>query len=227
MNLIEEAYQRLFPNHSFSYLTTVRYSRQLGDFNSTIRRQGNIITVHLNVLWKYVDEEIVLGLIQHLLGKIFREKRSTPNMELYHNFVKNIPSFTPKTKNDPLLLDSFVRVNEQYFSGLLERPNLEWGSPSRRKLAHYNFHTDTITVSTLFQEARAEVLDYLMYHELLHKHHQFQHRNGRSSFHSHAFKIDEKRYEHYQEMEREITAITQQKRRTLPTEKKRFWGLFA
>lgn len=217
MNLIEEAYQRLFPNHSFSYLTSVRYSRQLGDFNSTIRLQGNIITVHLNVLWKYVDEEIVLGLIQHLLGKIFREKRSTPNMELYHNFVKNIPSFTPKTKNDPLLLNSFVRVNEQYFSGLLERPNLEWGSPSRRKLAHYNFHTDTITVSTLFQEARAEVLDYLMHHELLHKHHQFQHKNGRSTYHGRDFHAAEKLYPHHDQLERELQQIvrTEKKRSTV------------
>ncbi len=224
MDLIQESFQRLFPEKKFFYQTRLEYNRRLAAFNANIRLQRasylqpELISVHLNLKWREIDKEIIIGLIQNLLLKVLKEKAHTPNIDLYTNFIKNIPLFAEKTRNDPFLEASFNRVNQLFFSGSLEKPNLQWGTDSRRKLAHYNFHDDSVTVSTLFQPAPTQILDYLMYHELLHKYHQFEHKNGRGLFHSPAFKADEQKFPKIKEIEREIHGIVR---------KRRFLGLFS
>ncbi len=212
MNLIEESFQRLFPEKEFPYFTEMEYNRRLADFNANIRLEPRKIKVNLNLQWKDIDREIKIGLIQHLLLKMFKTRGHTYNIELYNNFIKNIPILTPKTKFDPLLEASFHRINQQFFSNSAEKPNLTWGQDSFRKLASYNFHTDTVTVSTLFTDARAEILDYLMYHELLHKHHKFKHNYGRSSFHTRAFREDERLYPDHEKIEKEIETVIRKKK---------------
>ena len=215
MDLIQDAFRRLFPEKEFPYQTSLEYNRRLAAFNANIRLYQNTLFVHLNLRWKEVDREIKIGLIQNLLLKILKEKIDTPQITLYTNFVKNIPLFAEKNKTDPLLEASFHRVNEQFFSKAMEQPNLQWGTESRRKLAHYNFHDDSVTVSTLFKEAKTEVLDYLMYHELLHKYHQFIHKNGRGSYHSREFRRDEERYPQQQMMEEEIKKMVRKRKSIL------------
>ncbi len=213
MNLLHISYHRLFPNQEFPYQTYLEYNRRLADFNANLRLHKNTLSLHLNLQWKDIDEEIKIGLVQHLLCRVLKKKVNTPNIELYHNFIRNIPLLTPKTKNDAALEASFQRINQQFFHNQIEQPNLQWGSDSFRKLASYNFHDDTITVSTVFTQARPEMLDFLMYHEMLHKEHKFKHRNGRSSFHSPEFKEAEQAYPNHEQMEREINTVIQQKRK--------------
>lgn len=214
MNLLHASYQRLFPDKEFPYHTHIEYNRRLADFNANIRLHQNTVSLHLNLQWKDIDEEIKIGLVQHLLCRVLKKKVNTPNIELYHNFIKNIPTLTPKTRNDDVLEVSFQRVNQQFFHHQIEQPNLQWGQDSFRKLASYNFHNDTITVSTVFTEAKPELLDFLMYHEMLHKHHKFKHRNGRSSFHSPEFKEAEQAYPNHKQIEREMNALIRQKRKS-------------
>ena len=214
MDLIQESFMKLFPNQAFSYATEMEYNRRLGDFNANIVLNHNKIKVNLNLQWKDIDEEIKIGLIQHLLLKIFKTKqKSTQNIEIYNHFTKNISMLTPKTKIDPFLEESFQRINRQFLDHQVEISNLRWGKDSKRKLACYNFHSDTITVSTIFQDARQEVLDFLMYHEMLHKYYKFTHKNGRHSYHSREFKDAEKSYPNYQEIEKEIEGIIRKNRR--------------
>ncbi|MFH1276272.1 MAG: hypothetical protein ABIH82_04105 [Candidatus Woesearchaeota archaeon] len=221
MDLIQESYQRLFPEKEFSYITKLEYNRRLSAFNANIKLHRDTIFINLNLQWKDIDNEIKIGLMQHLLLKIFKKKnktnimQNTSNIALYNNFVRNIPLLTPKTKTDWVLEASFERVNEKFFQKEMEKPNLTWGQNSKRKLASYNFHDDTVSVSTLFKDAREEVLDYLMYHELLHKYHKFKHNNGRSAFHTTAFRKDEKQYPHFNEIEKEINLIIRGKRSLL------------
>ncbi len=207
MHLIQESFQRLFPEKEFTYEAKLNYNLRLSDFNSNIRYRGNQLEVNLNLQWKDIDNEIKIGMIQTLLLKLLKAKKNTPNIELYHNFIKNIPTLTPKTESDLVLNDSFKRVNEQFFSNQIELPNLTWGTDSRTKLASYNFHRDVISVSTIFKTAPERVLDYLMYHELLHKWQKFQHKNGRSFYHTSEFREAEREYPQQKEVEEEIKRI--------------------
>jgi predicted metal-dependent hydrolase len=211
MDLIIEAHKRLFPENEFPYQTELNYNLRLSDFNSNIRFNRTKVTINLNLQWKDIDDEIKIGLIQSLLLKMLKKKTTSPNIELYNNFVKNIPILTPKTEKHPILEASFQRVNQQFFNNQLEQPNLTWGTNSKRKLASYNFHSDTISVSTLFKEVQENVLDYLVYHECLHKWQKFQHKNGRSAFHTREFREAERKYPQQESMEQEISKIIRQK----------------
>jgi predicted metal-dependent hydrolase len=213
MTLIQESFQRLFPEKEFKYKTYLEYNRRLGNFNANIKYDYRKISIHLNLQWKDIEDEIKIGLIQTLLVKVFKsKKRQTSNINLYNNFIKNIPTLTEKVHSDPVLESSFHRVNNEFFFNQIEKPNLKWGTDSKRKLASYNFHDDTVTVSTIFKESREELLDYLMYHELLHKHHKFNHKNGRSFFHTKQFKSDENLYPNKMALEREISKIIRNSR---------------
>lgn len=223
MNLIQESFQRLFPKKDFPHQTYLEYNQRLSHFNANIRLHRNIIRVHLNLQWKDIDDEIKIGLIQSLLLKLFKDRKQTKNMELYNNFVRNIPLIIPKTELNPVLEASFERINSTFFNDALEKPNLIWGQPSFRKLASYNFNNDTITVSTLFKDVKTPIIDFLMYHELLHKNHQFKSKNGRNSYHSRAFREDEQRYPNHEGIETEIGTIIKTTKR--PAQKRNFWNL--
>ena len=222
MNLLHESYQRLFPDKELPYQTYIEYNRRLADFNANIRLHQNIISLHLNLQWKDIDDEIKIGLAQHLLLKILKKKAFSQNIDLYHQFIKNIPTLTPKTKTDMILAPAFQRVNQQFFSSEIEQPNLAWGDAAFRKLASYNFHTDTIVVSSIFKDAPPEIVDYLMYHELLHKHLKFNHSHGRSSFHTSEFKQAEHLFPKQEQIEQHLSTIARAKRREF--KKRGIWG---
>jgi len=226
MNLIEESFQRLFPEEIFHYQHKLEYNRRLADFNANVRLHHNLLSINLNLQWKDIDDEIKIGLIQSLLLKILKKRAHTPNLELYHNFIKKIPILTPKDRTDQLLEAAFRRVNLQFFSNQLELPNLQWGQQSFRKLAYYNFHDDSITVSTIFQKARTEVLDYIMYHEMLHKHHQFNHKNNRSSFHTKQLRAEEELYPNHQALEQEISLVIKQEKKLARPKPKSIWNFW-
>ncbi|MBI2662553.1 hypothetical protein HYX11_03780 [Candidatus Woesearchaeota archaeon] len=217
MDLIQQSFQRLYPNKPLNYITKLEYNLRLNDFNANIKLYKNILSINLNLQWKDIDDEIKIGLIQTLLIKIFKHKFHTHNIDLYNNFIRNIPILTKKNNIDPYLEQSFHRVNQQFFQNELEKPNLAWGQASFHKLAHYNFHNDTITVSTIFQKSSLPILDFLMYHELLHKHHQFRNHNGRNSFHTSQFRQDENLYPNKQQIEQEINDIIHLQKRSLRT----------
>jgi len=213
MDLINESFQRLYPHKPLIYTTKLEYNLRLKDFNANIRLYKNTLSINLNLQWKDIDDEIKIGLIQSLLVKILKEKAHTPNIDLYNNFIRNIPILTEKTKSHPILELSFTRINQQFFSNQLEQPNLTWGQASFHKLAHYNFHNDTITVSTIFQTAKPEILDFLMYHEMLHKHHKYNNHNGRNAFHTSEFRQAENLYPHKDQIEQEINKLIRQQKR--------------
>jgi len=218
MNLIQRSFQELFPTKEFQYQTILKYNKKLGDFNANIRLQSNLLQINMNHKWKTIDHEIQMGLIQHLLLKLFAKRYKTKikptfNIELYNAFIKKIPQMTKITHVEPTLLLSFMRVNEQFFHNLLDQPNLKWGQDSKTKLAHYNFHNDTVVLSSIFQQASEPIIDYLMYHELLHKKQQFYTKNNRSYFHTTKFKQAEDLYPNRKQIEREINQIIKNSKR--------------
>ena len=206
MNLIQEAFQKLYSDKQLNYSVSIKYSGRFKPYNANV--QINKFTRHLQFnlskKWREVSREIKIGLIQSLLIKIFKQKASTINIDLYSSFIKNLHIAIPKTSSDPILLDSFNRVNHSYFFNLIEQPNLKWGSVSATKLGSYEYQTDTITISSLFKETEQELLDYIIYHELLHKKHKFKTSGTRSYHHTAKFKKDEKQFKNSEEIEKKL-----------------------
>lgn len=209
MNIIQEAFQKLYPDKQLNYSVSIKYSGRFKAYNANIQidRFRKHMQLNLSKSWKQVSREIQIGLIQSLMIKMFKKKASTLNLDLYDSFIKNLHLAIPKTKSDPILLDSFNRVNEAYFFNSIEQPNLRWGGASSTKLGSYEYQTDTITISSLFKETEQELLDYVVYHELLHKKHKFKTSGTRSYHHTSQFKKDERQFKNAEAIEQKLKKL--------------------
>jgi len=212
LQLIKEAFQELYPDKELKYNFFLKYSRKFKPYNANVRLYHSNLMFNLSRDWKKISKEIQIGLVQELITKILKDKKRTINMDLYNLFMKNVHLAIPKTKTDAILEESFNRVNETYFNGMLDKPNLEWGNPSTSKLGSYEYGSDTITISAIFKNDNPEFLDYVMYHEMLHKKFKFQNKNGRNFHHSNEFKRMEAKFENRELMEKEISKLARKHR---------------
>ncbi len=96
--------------------------------------------------------------------------------------------------------DLFERVNAACFAGRLDRPNLAWSAaPWQRKLGQYQPGTDTVTLNVALDDAGVPpaVIEYVMFHELLHKSLGVGVVNGRGRAHTRAFREEERKFPGY------------------------------
>jgi predicted SprT family Zn-dependent metalloprotease len=215
--LLSVAIEGAYPNQNLYYDLSLKYSSKFKDYNANIKmnRRTSEIIISLSRSWESVSDDIKVGLIQELIIKLFKNKyphyENTLNMELYSTFMKNIHIAAPKVKSDSKLLDSYDRVNLVYFNGLMDSPNLIWGTESYRKLGCYHYGSDTISISTVLKDADQNLLDYVIYHELLHKKHKFHSKDGRSYHHTTAFRNDEKKFKNFFIIEKELNNFVSRK----------------
>ena len=222
--LITLAFETLYPGKPFSYEAKLIYSGKFKGFNANARLSRNQLTFKLAKQWRPVSNDIKIGLLQELMVKLFKQKAQTINMDLYSYFLKSIDKSLPVTKTEPLLETVFHKINAEYFYGLMDKPNLQWGSMSTTTLGHYDFGTDCITISTIFHPERCDdqtLLEYVMYHEMLHKHHKFHSHAGRTRAHTTAFRNDESRFPNQVMVEKRMNQHAAKHR-----VKKRFLGWF-
>lgn len=212
MNIAEQAFNEIFPEKEITHELSVKYNNKFKPYNANVRYTNRRIQFNLSKKWKTVSKEIRIGLLQSLMLKIFKEKKETVNIEFYNSFMRNIHLAVPKLRTDALLEESFNRVNEKYFYGLIERPNLVWGNSTTSKLGSYEYGSDTITISRIFKNEDSGFLDYVMYHEMLHKKHKFYSKNGRSYHHTSEFRKKEKEFENSKELEKDINMLAGRKR---------------
>ncbi|MBI3033784.1 M48 family metallopeptidase [Candidatus Woesearchaeota archaeon] len=192
-------------SEGLKFSLSVRYSGRFKPYNANVRKSGSHLEFNLSREWKSVSDEIVLGLLQSLAARILRAGFKTANMDIYNNFVRSLHLSYPKAATDPCLAESFRRVNSKYFDGLLEITNFAWHS-SLRRLASYDYQTDTISVSGVFR-GMDELIDYLIYHELLHKKLKYHNAGGRSIHHSAIFRQMERKFENQELIERQISRM--------------------
>ena len=209
--LIREAFSALCPQREFSYEAKIKYSGKFKGYNANVRLFRNTLTFSLSKKWKTISKEIRIGLLQSLMVKLFKIKKTTDNIEMYNSFLKYVHIAIPKTKSHPILEESFDRVNGKYFFGLIEKPNLRFGKDSSYQLGSYDYGTDTITISNLLSTASIQMLDYVMYHELLHKKHKFIDINGKSYHHTSEFRRKEREFENSELIEKELKRLGRKK----------------
>lgn len=200
--LIKKAFNELFPDKIIDFEAKIKYSKAFKGFNANVKYSKLNKEFRLSYDWKEVSDEIKIGLIQNLLNKMYKTSITTVNIELYEIFLKKLTKLAPKLKSDPLLEDSFNRMNEIYFEGMLMQPNLIFGGQNFHTLGTYNYGDDTIMISSALTKD-FNLLDYVMYHEMLHKKLQYKKTGKRTVHHSKEFRDLEKKY-HDKDIERKL-----------------------
>ena len=209
--LILDSYRELYKSE-LEKDCDLEYSGRLKAFNANARMSHDKIIIKLSSKWRIVSEDIQKGLIQHLLVRILKKPAKSMNIDLYHSFIKNLSTVISAQKVEPVLKESFERVNEKYFYSLIEIPNLVFGKGSVRTLGSYNFQTNTVTISPILN-GHNELIDYVVYHELLHKKMQFKANHMKASYHSKDFRIKEKEFENSKHLEVELGRLLGRRKR--------------
>jgi len=112
---------------------------------------------------------------------------------------------------------SFARVNATHFAGQMAKPKLVWNRTlTGRKFGHFRRSADTVMLSVSLDtpEIPEFVIDFVMYHELLHKKHGVEILNGRRVAHSGAYQADERRFAKFHEAERVLKELARRHYRT-------------
>lgn len=204
MNIAQLAYDELIGGDCTCSLS---YSGRFKGYNANVKMRGKRIDFCASKLWRKVSPEIQKGLFQELLTRLLKVKKHTLHIDLYNNFMREVPKVAPVTKADITLELSFNRVNDRMFDGMMELPNLQWGK-GINQLGSYEYGTNTITISTILLE-NTKLLDYVMYHEMLHKKHQFKKSKtgSRVMHHSKAFRDDEAKFPEAKLLDKELERL--------------------
>lgn len=174
-----------------------------------LKQKSQIISLEINESFISAPKEIKELLIYAALGgrrskknHLLKEYTKSPEFrkiskELQSDNHINLVSHHGSFYNLELIFES---LNLKYFKGILDRPRLSW-SPrhSRRRLGYYHPESDAITISrSLDGEAVPPLLvEYILYHEMLHKSLGIRETNGRRYAHTREFKKAERRFNNY------------------------------
>jgi len=214
--MLQKSHSELFPQKIIDFDAILKYSRAFKGYNARVKYTRNFMEFRLSHNWKDVSDEIKIGLIQSLMNKIYKTDNKTINIELYNIFLKKIPVFTPITKTEPILEESFNRINREYFHDLLSMPNLEFAGNNLRTLGTYDHGTDTIRISEILKKEPL-LLDYVIYHEMLHKKFKYKETGKKRIHHSGKFREEEKKFK--------VTDVEEKLKNFLKKERfrQRFW----
>jgi len=179
-------------------------------------RRGGAASVKFHVAFRQASETVLAQAARLMLTRRRRDRRVLPRAE-YDAFVRALPpsdfelpgarrghqlSVAGPGKHHSLE-ESFRRVNAEYFRAQIEQPQLCWSpARARRILGSYQERHDRVIISRAFDTPRVPlfVLDYLLYHELLHKFLGIGRRDsGKRLLHGKDFRKLEKHFRYFKE----------------------------
>jgi len=180
--------------------------------------RGNT-TLLINACFVNANEQIKQKLINAAFAKrrnkASEEIKSYANSDLYIEMGKRIAgdpianSLSCKGKYYDLAR-LFHNINSQYFDAKLPQPRLVWSSSrAQRRLGYYHPEIHTIAINKKFDSRHTSqiLIDYILYHEMLHQFFGIEHRNGRRYAHTTAFHKAEKNFKGYKEAENLIKLL--------------------
>jgi hypothetical protein len=129
------------------------------------------------------------------------------------SFIENSPDTAKGHAHD--LDASFERVNQGYFLGKMSKPALKWNRLlTVAKMGHYQSSQDTVMLSLSLDHAEVPeyVVDFVMYHELLHKKHGETILNGRRFVHTPEFRREEQQFEKFAEASAFLNRLARRQR---------------
>jgi len=199
--------------------------RPFADVNHTIRLREGRVVARLSDLLQGAPPPVWEALAFILLSKLYRRPVPACHEARYRRFlgrkdvrrqVELVRQARGRKHLDPPqgaaynLERIFQELNARFFHSLLGMPVLGWSrSRSRTMLGHFDSAHNTITISRLFDSPAVPryVLEYLMYHEMLHLRYPVVHCGGRRRVHPAEFQRDEQLFPRYQEARRALKAL--------------------
>src|SRR5205085_5343742 len=150
-------------------------------------------------------DDVHEALAEILLSKLYRKPVSKGASDRYRRYLnrghvrRNLDLVRQirgrKSVDNPAgryfdLKQLFEGLNFKYFFGLMARPEIGWSRQvSKSQLGHYDPSHNTIVINRMLDKSQVplSVVEYVLYHEMLHLRHPVEHRGGRRCVHTPAF----------------------------------------
>lgn len=183
--------------------------------NHTIRIRRQQIYVRVSDLLRTAPPQVQRALAFILMAKLFRKRASSEHQALYQQYARQPQviraselarrgrgrkHLTSAAGNYHNLDQLFARLNRRYFANQLPHPGISWSQRrTKRILGHHDQVHDAIVVSRSLDapDVPEFLVEYVLYHEMLHLKHSPRVINGRRIYHHAAFRADEQRFVHY------------------------------
>ncbi len=185
--------------------------------NNTIRLRQDAIHVRISDLLEGSPDAVIAAIAHILLAKIYRRPIQPLHSTRYRRYVSS-HDMTAKAhllrqvrgrkqiaspRGQMYDLDQvFEGLNQQFFHGLLARPQMTWSRVyARNSLGHYDPAHNAIVVSRVFDHPRVPryAVEYIVYHEMLHLKHPVKLRGSRRCVHGPEFQAEEKLFPHLEQ----------------------------
>lgn len=181
--------------------------------NHSIQLKRNVIYIKISDKFREVPERILflLGII--LFNKLFRINADRWVNKEYRVYLTEhlLPGHTtlnrmPSKRYNPIgkyydLSTIFDSINQRFFDGAMAKPVLGWSlNKSYSRLGFYSAERNLLVISRIFDHRKVplEVIEFLMYHEMLHIKIPVETVNGRRRIHPPIFKKLEKQFPEYE-----------------------------
>ncbi len=201
--------------------------RPFANMDSFIRREeGNAaVRVRISDLLEGAPAPIQEALAFILLSKLYQRRipeRYNRRYRLFLNrqdmqrrmlLLRQIRGRAPVTSARGKhydLEEIFAELNQRFFHGLLARPQLGWSrQESRTMLGHFDPAHNAIIISRLFDRPDTPrlLVEYILYHEMLHLRYPVEHRHGKRSVHTREFRQAERAFPRLAEARRLLKTL--------------------
>lgn len=191
--------------------------RPFTNLNSRIRLRDGRLVLGISDLLSHAPPPVIESLIWILLSKLYRRPIPAEYQQRYREFVnreelrQSLGSLRQARGRKQIaapeglcfdLEEVFQTVNTRHFAGGVPRPQLGWSRQrARTLLGHYDPHHHAIVLSRLLDHPRVPrlVVDFVMYHEMLHIQIPVVQRGARRSIHPPEFRAAERQFPAYAE----------------------------
>lgn len=177
--------------------------------NNTIRLRQGELYIRVSDLLEGAPEPVLQGIAHILLAKLYRRPVDRAQSARYRRYIAS-HDVTAKARLVRQMrgrkhihsarghyfdLDQlFEDLNHRFFHGLMGRPQLTWSRDhARNRLGHYDPAHNAIVISRVFDHPRVPryVVEYILFHEMLHLKHPVKLRGSRRCVHSREFLEEE------------------------------------
>jgi hypothetical protein len=218
-----ETYRELRPRAPMPEMRVAFFS--FANVNNTIRMREGVVLVRISDLLEGAPENVLRAIAHILLAKMYRRPidrehaaryrryLSTQHMSRKAHLVRQVRGRKRIVSANGHVYDLngiFDELNFRFFYGLLARPQMTWSSDrARNRLGHYDPAHNAIVVSRIFDHPRVPryVVEYIVYHEMLHLKHPVRLRGSRRCVHSAEFQAEEKLFERFAEAKEFLRAL--------------------
>jgi hypothetical protein len=227
--LVERVHARLRPGHALHPPPRVAFYAYAGG-KSTVRERGGRIHLRLSDRLLGAPDEALEGVVGLLLARYFRlpdARVDAGAVRSYRAFLESAMASAPAEPGarkhiDPVgrhrsLLESYLRVTLDLGLALPRVPKLSWSKTvAGHRFGHWDPAHNVVVISQILDDPEVPefVLDYVVYHELLHILHPVRMGSGTKRIvHGAAFRRDERRFPRWREGDEWIERLARRARR--------------